>query len=93
VVCLAQSRGQNGVDECLVQIRIAAPASYTAVYVMRVLTGQIEEVIPDDGKDPAAKALGKKGGGAGQEHDSRKARGDREEGRDKTVGKVGRRTV
>ena len=32
-----------------------------AVHVMRVLTGEIEETIPDDGKDPAAKALGKKG--------------------------------
>jgi hypothetical protein len=35
-----------------------------AVHVMRVLTGEIEETIPDDGKDPAAKALGKKGGAA-----------------------------
>jgi hypothetical protein len=33
-----------------------------AVHVMRVLTGEIEDAIPDDGKDPAAKALGKKGG-------------------------------
>ncbi len=35
-----------------------------AVHVMRVLTGEIEDSIPDDGKDPAAKALGKKGGAA-----------------------------
>jgi hypothetical protein len=35
-----------------------------AVHIMRVLTGEIEETIPDDGKDPAAKALGKKGGAA-----------------------------
>jgi hypothetical protein len=35
-----------------------------AVHVMRVLTGEIEEAIVDDGKDPAAKALGKKGGAA-----------------------------
>jgi hypothetical protein len=35
-----------------------------AVHVMRVLTGEIEETIPDDGKDPAAKTLGKKGGAA-----------------------------
>jgi hypothetical protein len=35
-----------------------------AVHVMRVLTGEIEETIPNDGKDPAAKALGKKGGAA-----------------------------
>jgi hypothetical protein len=31
---------------------------------MRIATGEIEETIPDDGKDPAAKALGKKGGAA-----------------------------
>jgi general stress protein YciG len=31
---------------------------------MRVLTGEIEDTIQDDGKDPAAKALGKKGGAA-----------------------------
>ena len=35
-----------------------------AVHVMCVLTGEIEDTIPDDGKDPAAKALGKKGGAA-----------------------------
>jgi hypothetical protein len=35
-----------------------------AVHVMRVLTGEIEDAIPDDGKDPAAKSLGKKGGAA-----------------------------
>ena len=35
-----------------------------AVHVMRIATGEIEETIPDDGKDPAAKALGKKGGAA-----------------------------
>lgn len=35
-----------------------------AVHVMKILTGEIEETIPDDGKDPAAKALGKKGGAA-----------------------------
>jgi hypothetical protein len=35
-----------------------------AVHVMRVLTGEIEDTVPDDGKDPAAKALGKKGGAA-----------------------------
>jgi len=35
-----------------------------AVHVMKVLTGEIEDIIPDDGKDPAAKALGKKGGAA-----------------------------
>jgi hypothetical protein len=35
-----------------------------AVHVMKVLTGEIEETVADDGKDPAAKALGKKGGAA-----------------------------
>jgi hypothetical protein len=31
------------------------------VQVMRIAAGEIEDIIPDDGKDPAAKALGKKG--------------------------------
>jgi len=35
-----------------------------AVHVTRVLTGEIQDTIPDDGKDPAAKELGKKGGAA-----------------------------
>lgn len=36
-----------------------------AVHVMRIATGEIEEGAPvDDGKDPNAKALGKKGGNA-----------------------------
>jgi hypothetical protein len=36
-----------------------------AVHVMRVLTGEEVEIVEqDDGKDPAAKALGKKGGAA-----------------------------
>jgi len=33
-----------------------------AVHVMRVLTGEIEDAPEDDGKDPAAKALGRRGG-------------------------------
>jgi hypothetical protein len=34
-----------------------------AVHVMRLATGEIEEGAPvDDGKDPAARALGAKGG-------------------------------
>jgi hypothetical protein len=34
-----------------------------AVHVMRIATGEIEEGAPvNDGKDPAAKALGKLGG-------------------------------
>ncbi len=35
-----------------------------AVHVAKIATGEIEDNIPDDGKDPAAKALGKKGGTA-----------------------------
>jgi hypothetical protein len=35
-----------------------------AVHVMHIATGEIEEIIPDDGKDSAAKALGRKGGAA-----------------------------
>jgi len=36
-----------------------------AVKVMRIATGEEpEDYGPDDGKDPAAKALGKKGGAA-----------------------------
>ena len=35
-----------------------------AVKVMRIATGEEEEDMPNDGKDPAAKALGKRGGEA-----------------------------
>lgn len=36
-----------------------------AVHIMKVLTGEAEDDAPaDDGKDPAAKALGAKGGAA-----------------------------
>ncbi len=36
-----------------------------AIMVAKIATGEIEESTPpDDGKDPAAKALGKKGGAA-----------------------------
>lgn len=36
-----------------------------AVHIMRIATGEIEEdTEPDDGKDPNAKALGRKGGQA-----------------------------
>jgi hypothetical protein len=35
-----------------------------AVRVMRIATGEIDDAPEDDGKDPAAKALGKKGGAA-----------------------------
>jgi acyl-CoA reductase-like NAD-dependent aldehyde dehydrogenase len=35
-----------------------------AIMVAKIATGEIEETIEDDGKDTAAKALGKKGGAA-----------------------------
>jgi DNA-directed RNA polymerase subunit H (RpoH/RPB5) len=35
-----------------------------AVHVMKVLTGETDDAPADDGKDPAAKALGAKGGKA-----------------------------
>ena len=35
-----------------------------AIKVARVATGEDDDQIEDDGKDPAAKALGKKGGKA-----------------------------
>jgi hypothetical protein len=33
-----------------------------AVHIMRIATGEITDAVEDDGKDPAAKAMGKKGG-------------------------------
>jgi hypothetical protein len=35
-----------------------------AVMIAKIATGEAEDTVPDDGKDPAAKALGKKGGAA-----------------------------
>ena len=35
-----------------------------AVHVMKIATGEIEDTVPDDGKDKAAQALGRKGGRA-----------------------------
>lgn len=35
-----------------------------AVKVMRILTGEEEDTVKDDGKDPAAKSLGSRGGKA-----------------------------
>jgi len=35
-----------------------------AVKIAQIATGEIEDDIPDDGKDKAAQALGKKGGEA-----------------------------
>jgi hypothetical protein len=41
-----------------------ADAVGLAVLIGKIATGEVEDVAPDDGKDPAAKALGKKGGAA-----------------------------
>jgi hypothetical protein len=35
-----------------------------AVKVMRIATGEIDDAVPDEGKDKAAQALGRKGGAA-----------------------------
>ena len=35
-----------------------------AVRVMQIATGEIDDTVPNDGKDPNAKALGAKGGAA-----------------------------
>ncbi|MCX7359015.1 MAG: RNA-binding protein [Alphaproteobacteria bacterium] len=41
-----------------------ADAIGNAIKVARIAVGDIEDEIPNDGKDPAAKALGAKGGAA-----------------------------
>ena len=41
-----------------------ADAIGLAVLVGRIATREVEDIAPDDGKDPAAKALGAKGGKA-----------------------------
>lgn len=33
-----------------------------AVLIGRIAAGKVEDIVPDDGKDKAAQALGKKGG-------------------------------
>lgn len=35
-----------------------------AVHVMRVLTGEADDEMPDDGKDKAAQSMGRRGGAA-----------------------------
>jgi hypothetical protein len=35
-----------------------------AVKIMRIATGEIEDAVPDEGKDKAVQALGRKGGAA-----------------------------
>lgn len=41
-----------------------ADAVGLAVHVARIATGEIDDKSPDDGKDKAAQAMGKKGGAA-----------------------------
>jgi hypothetical protein len=41
-----------------------ADAVGLAVLIGKIATGEVEDVPADDGKDPAAKALGKRGGAA-----------------------------
>jgi hypothetical protein len=41
-----------------------ADVNARAVLIAKIATGEIDDVPEDDGKDPAAKALGKKGGAA-----------------------------
>jgi hypothetical protein len=41
-----------------------ADVNARAVMIARIATGEIDDSPADDGKDPAAKALGKKGGAA-----------------------------
>mgnify|MGYP003655416427 CR=1 FL=1 len=49
-----------------------------AVMIGKIATGQVDDETPDDGKDPAAKAMGSK---------ARTAVGDRKEGSGKKMGK------
>ena len=44
--------------------------------VLLLAAGEIEDIFPDDGKDPAAKALGKKGGAARAKVMAPERRGD-----------------
>jgi hypothetical protein len=41
-----------------------ADVNARAVMIAKIATGEIDDAPQDDGKDPAAKALGKKGGAA-----------------------------
>jgi len=45
-----------------------------AVHVMRIATGEIDDTVPDGGKDRAAQALGRKGGQARVANSSKKQR-------------------
>ena len=56
--------------------RRPADAVGLAVMVGRIATGEVEDVAPDDGKDPNAKALGAKGGKARAAKLSREAQAE-----------------
>jgi hypothetical protein len=56
--------------------RRAADVVGNAVLVVKILTGEIEETILDDGKDPAAVTLGRRGGKARAEGMSAKRRSE-----------------
>ena len=47
-----------------------------AVHVMRIATGEIDDTVPDDGKDKAAQALGRKGGAARAKNLSKQKRSE-----------------
>jgi hypothetical protein len=53
-----------------------ADVNSNAVKVMRILTGEEQEEYENDGKDPAAKSLGSRGGKARAKALSAKARKD-----------------
>jgi len=53
----AMPKGPNGEKR-------PADAVGLAVLIARIATGEIEDARPDDGKDKAAQAMGKKGGAA-----------------------------
>jgi hypothetical protein len=42
----------------------SADVNARAVMIARITTGEVDDARSDDGKDPAARALGKKGGAA-----------------------------
>lgn len=47
-----------------------------AIHVAKLATGEIEEAVEDDGKDPAAKSLGQRGGKARAQKLSAKKRSE-----------------
>lgn len=53
-----------------------ADAIARAVQIGRIATGEIDDAVKNDGKDPAAKALGAKGGAARAKSLSAKKRSD-----------------